>query len=152
VESGPPFLSETGFGEWPLGGLSPHTPDAIRHYLLQRLDYAVMAKNYDAPSPPVHGLFLAVSENSVGWSCDRITGIIKTRADGRKYFECSDGKERDAEFQTPLLTPAQIQELLNRRTLARGESNSLEYWEAQTSQNDQGTPHQSVGVLVPDEQ
>jgi IS1 family transposase len=28
-------------------------PDTIRHYLLERLDYAVMVKNYDAPQPQV---------------------------------------------------------------------------------------------------
>jgi hypothetical protein len=58
---------------------------------------------------------------------DRITAKVMTREDGAKYLACSDGLERAVEFQKPHL--GRIRELLNQRALARGETNTLEYWQ-----------------------
>src|SRR5258705_11109561 len=70
------------------------------------------------------------NKNKAAWGCDPIIGYIKTRADGLKVLVRDDGSEREIEFQNPPLDLARLQELLNQRVLARGEMNTLEYWEA----------------------
>ena len=69
-------------------------------------------------------------QKGVIWSREPILGTVKTRVDGSRYLECSDGKEREVGLQAPPPDEDHLRELLNQCALARGEPSTLEGWNA----------------------
>lgn len=68
-------------------------------------------------------------EQSASWGLEPITIIgVKVKPNGRKVFECSDGREREAESCKPPLNQEQVEQLLNRNAAVLGGLTIQDYW------------------------